>query len=817
MEKRNSLKCFVFGLVALAGIAVLVPNIRRTIVFDKTFGSLQSAYTLSLTSKNSPSSSDMEHHTVYTANGNPIDVTYTNCEASSEKHVKINAGGEIVINTKLTGVYSGNAIYDGTLKIWCGLEPDQMWEANISETLNEFFSTYKFNYVKLVAETDVVLESVNLLYSCSDVGSQKATIRSIDVASGTVVNYSNLEYEMGSTLYLGAKGLGTNNVTVKLNGNEVNKSSSGAYEFNLGPEDQVEVLSDYNLSNGVTVNCYKTDGTLLDTQNVKFSTHDAFSGTIYAPVMEGYVANTPVRKMLLDNSHQSVDIYYSELSQAWDGTTVSDSFTGDGSEANPYLIESGADLKLLADTINSSTDLFANKFFKMTKSIDLGNNAISIGTSTTVGFNGTFDGNNCTINNFKSSNGLFFSLLAKGTIKNLSLDGEVNNTKGNTVTRSSPFVVNAVSGSKITNCFNYATLTVTSTSNPGTGGHASFVGTGCANISNCENYADVLNKSTKRYYAGGIVGLPTGTATIENTINWGAVLGGTGTGGLLGVASANSVYTISNCQNFGEVKAIYPTANYISGGLVGAALGSSTLKIENSQNYGHVIGVNYSNSIRATQFGGILGATFGAAATLVEIKNSDNYGEVEADYIVGGIYGGSSANATPITVDNCNNYGYVHSNGHNQDNTIGYVGGIAGWARSTNSDIIKNCVNWGEVEAKSAKVTIGDKTANGGSGSAGICSYNGGSSNVTITSCKNFGYIHCPTSGSGGIMAGTSAASSASSISDCINYGTIESISNVGGIIGVIYFGSVSNCLNKGLLIGNKTTTGDIIGTDSRK
>lgn len=814
MKKRNLIKHFVYVLVPLAGFAILLPFTRKTIAFDRIFGSVQNPYTLSFTSSNAPTSSDMEHHTVYTANGNPIDVTYTNCEVSSGKHIKMNAGGEIVVNTKLNGVYSGSAIYDGTLKIWCGLEPDQMWESSISNTTNEFYSTYKFNYVKLVATTDVLLESFNLIYSCSDVGSQTSTVSNIDAEVGTVINYSNLEYEMGNVVYFGAKGLGNNNVTVKVNDVAVNKATSGAYEFPLGPDDHITVSTDYDINEGVTVNCYSVNGGLLDTKNVKFSTHDAYSGTIYAPVIDGYVANTPTRKMLLDKAHQSVDIYYSELSESWDGTTASASFTGEGTLESPYLIESGADLKLIANSI-SSTEKFEGKYFKMTKSIDLGNHAITIGASSTNGFNGTFDGNNCAITGLNSSNALFYSLLAKATVKNLSLSGEIKNTSSNTVLETAALTNKTTSGSKITNCYNYVNLNITSTVNPGTGGHAAFVSSGTTTITNCENYGDILNKSTKRYYTAGIIANPSGTTIIENTINWGTISGGTATGGIVGRTVENSTVTISNCENYGEIQSLYLTANYLSGGLVGAVLKSSSLTVSNSRNYGHVIGTNSSNSVRATQFGGILGAVFGAAKS-VTIDGSENYGEIEADYVLGGIYGGSSAHTSPVEVNDCTNYGYIHSNGHSADNSLGYVGGIAGWVRSTTYDKFSNCVNWGEVEARYAEVTIKEKTSKGGSGSAGICSYTGGNTNVTIDSCMNFGYIHNPTSASGGIISGSTTAASNLAILNCSNYGTISSTTNVGGIAGIMYQGNdPTNCINKGLLIG-KTYVGDIIGRDSR-
>ena len=84
---------------------------------------------------------------------------------------------------------------------------------------------------------------------------------------------------------------------------------------------------------------------------------------------------------------------------------------GDGSKANPYQIEDARDLALITkECLNGNT--FANKYFKVTKDIDLqGKQWKAIGTQGAK-FMGHFDGNNKTIANLINEaeatyNGLF--------------------------------------------------------------------------------------------------------------------------------------------------------------------------------------------------------------------------------------------------------------------------------------------------------------------------------------------------------------------------------------------------------------------------
>ena len=114
----------------------------------------------------------------------------------------------------------------------------------------------------------------------------------------------------------------------------------------------------------------------------------------------------------------------------WDGVAVSDSLVGNGTEENPYLISSGADLAYFASQVNAGTT-YAGVYFKLTKSINLDNNEnFMIGNSETNSFAGVFDGNSNSIlglyiDRTATRSGLFYDLLAGGEINNLSTYGSI--------------------------------------------------------------------------------------------------------------------------------------------------------------------------------------------------------------------------------------------------------------------------------------------------------------------------------------------------------------------------------------------------------
>ena len=121
-------------------------------------------------------------------------------------------------------------------------------------------------------------------------------------------------------------------------------------------------------------------------------------------------------------------------SAAWDGSSVSASLVGSGTELDPYLVSSENDLAFIAHQVNTSVTTFSGEFFKLTTDIDLGGREwtpIGKGTNTTEtavvnpNFAGTFLGNGKTIRNFRitttgTCNGLF-GIIHGGNVYDLAV------------------------------------------------------------------------------------------------------------------------------------------------------------------------------------------------------------------------------------------------------------------------------------------------------------------------------------------------------------------------------------------------------------
>src|SRR5574344_1024519 len=117
--------------------------------------------------------------------------------------------------------------------------------------------------------------------------------------------------------------------------------------------------------------------------------------------------------------------------EVWDGTSSSLSFTaGNGTVDNPYQIRNGSDFLYFKNLIeNDTNNVYKNKYYKLVKNIDMGNNSF-----TTIGnkdnyFKGYLDGNGYTILNLKINNyttidtNNYYSLFYKtedATIKNIN-------------------------------------------------------------------------------------------------------------------------------------------------------------------------------------------------------------------------------------------------------------------------------------------------------------------------------------------------------------------------------------------------------------
>ena len=169
-----------------------------------------------------------------------------------------------------------------------------------------------------------------------------------------------------------------------------------------------------------------------------------------------------------DGSYLFSQAEVSYTADVWDGTTVSTSLQGAGTEADPYLISSGADLAYVKSVVDAAASYketpFKSQYLKMTTNIDMGNRDFMIGFHSAWneydGFAGVFDGNNYSVRGLNTTpiNGsaALFGCIMKttGELKNLSVYGKVSGKDG--VGGAVAYLLG-----KATNVNNFATITAT--------------------------------------------------------------------------------------------------------------------------------------------------------------------------------------------------------------------------------------------------------------------------------------------------------------------------------------------------------------------
>lgn len=284
---------------------------------------------------------------------------------------------------------------------------------------------------------------------------------------------------------------------------------------------------------------------------------------------------------------------YISAAEVYDGTSVSASLTGSGTEADPYLIANGADLAYFA------ANPVDGACYKLTADIvwstyTKGGEAPAANNWTAIpAFNGTFDGNGYSISGLylkgEKSTALFAT--ATGTIKNLTIkDSYFEGSKyvsalvGQLVPVSDK---SAMPSLAIDNCVSYADLCTTA-KNSLVGsmagdafGNANTPTYVTVSFTNCVNYGTISSTNNSTVYLGGIVGRTFGCPTVvDNCANFGNVeTGSVISGGIVGQSGINGydktefTTTISNCYNAGNI-----TAKRICGGIIGRAYPGTEIK-----------------------------------------------------------------------------------------------------------------------------------------------------------------------------------------------------------------------------------------------
>lgn len=266
----------------------------------------------------------------------------------------------------------------------------------------------------------------------------------------------------------------------------------------------------------------------------------------------------------MDGTEKTIAAEWTALT-AWDGS-VAESFSGSGTETDPYLIESGAELaylsKFCAEGGNTS-----GLYYELTADIDLANNVFTpIGPSSTNQFKGIFNGAGNTISNLKidrteSLSGLF-GRVNGATIQDLTIDhATITSTSGN---------VGALVGAAYGTC-TIADCVVKNSSVTGgsnlTGGLIGYSGTA---VTKCA-VIDTTVSGTK--YVGGLIAQVGKAVTECYTLHVTVTATGDYAGGLIGGGNASD---IANCF----VRGGSVTGDGYVGGVIGDGGSYSKAKIK---------------------------------------------------------------------------------------------------------------------------------------------------------------------------------------------------------------------------------------------
>ena len=246
--------------------------------------------------------------------------------------------------------------------------------------------------------------------------------------------------------------------------------------------------------------------------------------------------------------------------------------------------------------------------------------------------------------------------------------------------------------------------------------------------------------------------------------------------------------TVSNCISDVDIKNTTVYAEGIIGGVVASAEDGST--VENCR-YTGTIDVTYNKNNNSMGMGGVVGQ-----ASDCTIRNCENAGTVQTNIWKGGIVGRNNGGAQVL---NCRNSGIVESN--NPAAGAG-SGGIVG----DNYGVIRDSYN-----ASTGIVTGGSAT---GGVTAKNAAENGGATCI-VENCYNAGTVRG--SGDVGGVVGhnnSSVNGYTATVKSSYNTGTVinDGSGNVGGVIGVIESGSVSDCYNTGAVTAIGGYAGGVAG-----
>ena len=430
--------------------------------------------------------------------------------------------------------------------------------------------------------------------------------------------------------------------------------------------------------------------------------------------------------------------------------------------------------------------------------------------------------------------GLFIGRLSGGsaTFNNCITAGNVtsykgveeyapNNSVANGTVSAGAYVGQQTDGTlSISNSKNYADFDVTITE----GGLGGFIGKSAKNgftLNNCQNYGDITGRR-RAPVAGLCPNVYKVNMTAIDCANYGKITAlrgwnlqcsNDGDANMQQSHSAAGCFAyvrgttaiLTNCDNYGDVivkpgvaagendNALFA---FLAAGVIARARDIRTLTITDCDNIGDVIydydGKYFGEFICDKPYTG----------TLVTDGNKAPYEESVAAGVLGNVHYGTTDYAT---VSNCTNSGKIYG----PQAVAGIVGKLRSNLTLTNSMLIENCVNKGEIVATLAPVTVNGANNSCAGGIVGTVN-NNGSGKVEVKNCLNIGNVTGSSINLGGIVGYFKPvnANTGSAIDGCVNVGTIKQARTpaesditivAAGIIGGLESTlTVKNCISAG-------------------
>ena len=382
-----------------------------------------------------------------------------------------------------------------------------------------------------------------------------------------------------------------------------------------------------------------------------------------------------------------------------------------------------------------------NGYYVLANDIDISG---YIGSVTGKYLNGTFDGNGHTIYGMQGENSLFSMVAESGTVKNLTIEGnlQVNSSSikdvGGIADYNAGMIEDCVSRVNISCVGSYAirvggivsqnTGNIYRCKNEGNiSGNISEMG-GIAAMNGGENIVDCENSGTITFsargchvYAGGIVGeecryKSASQFTVENCKNSGDIQGDAGDGaasigGVIGEAGRkgdNSNSSIKNCTNTGNISGVGEL-----GGVIGEINLSHTYRMDGVEI------VSDGDNIVVDGCG---------STGIITVKSSEG----KTTSLLGGVFGSANiAKNGTIYIKNCGSSASLYNeSGMNDENIFGGIGGsisnIGNAEGTANSYIyVENCYNRGYVDNRVMFFSDQIASAYGGNMAVTGCDYNG--------------------------------------------------------------------------------------------